>query len=174
MDPGVAAGTPSLDGGAADQAGEQRRDRQLLPVVRQIVADHAIPTVLVVEDDAELGELLAASLGEQGLRSELATSGTEAVDAMMRTEFALVVLDLGLPDHDGFAVLETLRAEDRLRQVPLVVYTGRSLTTGDRARLGKAHAQILEKADVPPRAVVNKVAALLGRLNMSPAGPPRR
>jgi two-component system OmpR family response regulator len=77
--------------------------------------------ILVVEDDAKLRALLARGLAEEGYTVDLADNGTDAVWLATENTFDAVVLDLGLPDRDGFTVCHQLRAAERW--VPVLMLT---------------------------------------------------
>jgi len=83
--------------------------------------------VLIVEDDGDLAEILVASLSSDGVEAFRAASGHAAIQLSQRGLPDLTVLDLGLPEIDGFAVVDWLRRHERLRRMPLLVYTGRDL-----------------------------------------------
>jgi DNA-binding response OmpR family regulator len=80
--------------------------------------------VLVVEDEAEIADLLARALAEISWACDVVTTGAGALEALAVTEYDLVVLDLGLPDMDGLTVCrEWRRAGGR---TPILVLTARS------------------------------------------------
>jgi PAS domain S-box-containing protein len=81
------------------------------------------PLVLVIEDDLDLAGVLATMFSQHGYATAHAATGAAAVELARRLTPALVVLDLGLPRGDGFSVVDLLREEGRLDDVPLVVYT---------------------------------------------------
>ena len=122
--------------------------------------------MLVVEDDDDLARVLAASLEQRGLRVAGGADGGARPRASSRTFLPdLIVLDIVLPDGDGFAVVEQLRQDGRLSTVPLVVYTARELTADDRERLTLGETEVLFKSKVTPEDFERKVLALLdGRL----------
>jgi len=82
------------------------------------------PKVLIVEDSVEMADLLAISLQDDNIETEIAMDGEGALKAL-ENPFDLVLLDLGLPDIDGLEVLEKLRNEKGLTQLPVIVITGR-------------------------------------------------
>jgi DNA-binding response OmpR family regulator len=82
-------------------------------------------SILIVEDDSVVGELLTLRLGGAGYRPHLVTSGAEAIAQAREIHPALVLLDLGLPDIDGFNVMAELRAERETRDLPVLVLTAR-------------------------------------------------
>lgn len=87
--------------------------------------------ILIVEDDTLLGEGLVAALKRQGYTADWLQDGTTAIAALRSEEFDLVLLDLGLPRQDGFAVMSAVRAAGNL--VPILVLTARD-QIADRVR----------------------------------------
>jgi len=79
--------------------------------------------ILLVEDDAKLQEVLAAGLGDDDLALTPVSSGAQALQSIMEAKFDLILLDLGLPGQDGFALLQQLAKAPALRQVPVIVVT---------------------------------------------------
>jgi DNA-binding response OmpR family regulator len=138
-----------------------RDETGLLAVLEAAVPELRPGRVLVVEDDPDLGRLLTASLARNGRDVQLARTGREAREAIERAAPALVVLDLGLPGEDGFAVVDWLRRQGALAGVPLLVYTARSLGEDDRERLQLGATEFLDKTDVPPDALDRRVTELL-------------
>jgi two-component system OmpR family response regulator len=80
--------------------------------------------VLVVEDDPRLSELLARGLRADGLLVDLARDGGGAVEATEGTTYDAIILDVGLPDVDGFEVCRRLRANDVW--APVLMLTART------------------------------------------------
>jgi DNA-binding response OmpR family regulator len=87
--------------------------------------DTSAGRVLVVEDDAEIADVLRRSLRQEGHEVRTATDGVEALDAAEEFVPDMVVLDLGLPRLDGVEVLRRIRAES---DVPILILTARSGT----------------------------------------------
>jgi DNA-binding response OmpR family regulator len=80
--------------------------------------------LLIVEDNMELGQLLTESLVASGFAADVRGSVAAAVAALGSSEFAAIVLDLGLPDGDGLSLLRALR--HRCDRTPVIVLTGRA------------------------------------------------
>jgi PAS domain S-box-containing protein len=91
--------------------------------------------VLLVEDDRTLLEVMVAQLSATGLRVRTATSGWEGLASIRDRPPSLLVLDLELPDLDGFGVVAALRNDQVTCSVPLVVFSGMDLTSAQRSRL---------------------------------------
>lgn len=88
-------------------------------------------TLLVVEDDDALRRMLEQFLVFEGFRVLTAAHGAEALRSLNGTIPSLVVLDLALPWVNGLEVLAIMRADPRLRQVPVLVVTGTMTTARD-------------------------------------------
>jgi two-component system OmpR family response regulator len=89
------------------------------------------PTVLVAEDDVGVRDILRARLHQMGLEVDVARNGREALDRIIAWRPAAVVLDINMPELDGFGVLEALQKRG-LKPPPTLVLTARH--TGDDVR----------------------------------------
>ena len=74
-----------------------------------------------------------------------ARNGLEALEILARVAVDLVLLDLMMPDMDGFAVLEAMRAQESTRDIPVIVVTGQVLTEAEMARLNQGVVRVLNK-----------------------------
>lgn len=79
------------------------------------------PTILVVEDEPDILMLVGLTLERAGFEALRAVSGSEAIEKLREAEPALVILDLRLPDMDGWMVLEEGRRMGRLRNSPVII-----------------------------------------------------
>jgi signal transduction histidine kinase/CheY-like chemotaxis protein len=108
----------------------------LLEAVSRCAAAAAGRRAVVVIDDEPLDvQLVEATLGPEGWTVLGATGGEEGVATVRRESPAVVLLDLLMPDVDGFAVVERLRADPRTADVPIIVLTSKDMTVADRERL---------------------------------------
>ena len=104
------------------------------------------PAILIVEDDLDLARVLTTSLNARGIRTMHAGTGGEAVRLCREHHPSLIVLDLGLPDIDGFAVVRALRESETLRRLPLIVYSAHDVDTSDQARLRLGPTEFVTKS----------------------------
>jgi DNA-binding response OmpR family regulator len=105
--------------------------------------------VLVVEDAEATWTVERMTLTAAGFDPTICTDGAAALEAIAKDDFELVVLDLALPEVDGWAVLGRLRAEERTAQVPVLIVTARDdAETQLRARLAGANAYLTKPFDV--------------------------
>ncbi|HXH38817.1 MAG TPA: response regulator, partial [Thermoanaerobaculia bacterium] len=108
--------------------------------------DVAGPSVLIVEDDLDLARVMTTALESHGIRTVHASRGSEAIHLSKRFEPSLIVLDLVLPDMDGFAVVRSLRESPTLGSIPLVVYSALDVGSGDQSRLRLGPTEFLTKS----------------------------
>jgi CheY-like chemotaxis protein/HPt (histidine-containing phosphotransfer) domain-containing protein len=93
----------------------------------------SLARVLLIEDDPEMLEILAPSMGEDGLLLDAVGHGRDAVDEITQQTPDLVLLDLGLPGINGLKILESLKNNPALRDIPVIVITAWN-STEDKVR----------------------------------------
>ena len=120
-------------------------------------------TVLVVDDDPSMLELHARILRSHmpNCRVLKAHNGVAALAVMAETRPDLVLLDLMMPEMDGFGVLRAMQENERVRGVPVIVLTAQILTREDMARLQGGVAAVLSKEIFTQAEVLAQVAATL-------------
>ena len=121
--------------------------------------------ILVVDDEPGILELHTRLIESQvpGCRVFSATNGRQALAVMERERPALVLLDLMMPEMDGFTVLEMMRQRETLRDVQVVVLTAQILTAEDMARLQQGVAVVLEKGLFSTTEVMTQISTTLAR-----------
>jgi len=117
--------------------------------------------ILVVEDDADLAQVIAEVFAQDNIEVEIASTRQSALDACFAFQPHLLVLDIGLPDGDGFNVVDWLRQHEDLSRLPLVVYSGRELTPVERRQLTLGPTHFLAKARVQPQQLEALVLTML-------------
>jgi two-component system chemotaxis response regulator CheY len=121
-----------------------------------------VPDVLVVDDSRVMREMVTACLRpEPSLVVTQAASGLEAIEKLSLATFAVVVLDLNMPDISGLEVLEFVRSQDKLRELPIVVVTTRGDDVSRSAALAAGATRYMTKPFTPEDilAVVREVMA---------------
>jgi PAS domain S-box-containing protein len=103
--------------------------------------------VLVVDDDPKALELIAFRLLDLASTVVRACGGRQAIDAAMQEKPDLIVLDLMMPDVNGFDVVEALNKHPATARIPILVVTAKDITAEDRTRLNGYVTKIMEKAD---------------------------
>ena len=118
--------------------------------------DVAPGLLLVVDDDASNREVLSRRLSWQGHNVRTATSGSDALQQMRETAFDLVLLDIMMPDMDGYEVLGRIKADERLQHIPVIMISAvselqsvvRCIEAGAEDYLSKPFNPILLKARI--------------------------
>lgn len=112
------------------------------------VAPERFPKIVIVEDTLEARRLIRRILQSQGNFTILeASNGREGLDLIQRELPDLVVLDLMMPEMDGFAVIEALRAKQETATIPVIVATAKELTADEKDRLGGHIQALMQKGD---------------------------
>lgn len=109
--------------------------------------------ILLVEDDHGLAQVVITSFEHAGIHVDHASTRREAIEMCSRHRPDLMILDLTLPDGDGFSVVDWLRQQPELRTLPLVVYSGREVSEREMSQLRLGPTQFLTKARVQPEEV---------------------
>ncbi len=120
--------------------------------------------VLLVEDDADLAAVVVAGFEDANVRVHCASTRQHAIEHCLLTRPDLLILDLTLPDGDGFSLVDWLRQQPDLRTLPLVVYSGREVSDSEMAQLRLGPTQFLTKAKVQPHEVEELVLNIVHRL----------
>ena len=97
--------------------------------------DRPTKRLLHVEDDEHLRESVAELVGGEDVEVVGAGSAAEALAELEQRGADCLVLDLKLPDGDGFELLEKLQADERFREIPVIIHTGKALTRKEETRL---------------------------------------
>jgi HAMP domain-containing protein/CheY-like chemotaxis protein/signal transduction histidine kinase len=120
--------------------------------------------LLVVEDDRTEQMSITELLGHDDIEIVTAGTGAEALRVLRRDPCDCVVLDLRLPDMSGFEVLEELRGDAKLSDVPVVVFTGRELSAEEDAELHTMARSIVVKGVESPERLLDETALFLHRV----------
>jgi CheY-like chemotaxis protein/nitrogen-specific signal transduction histidine kinase len=153
--------------GAAEYLTKPIEKDRLLAVLRRYGRDPGRP-VLVVEDDAATRGVLGRALSGEGRVVREAENGRMALAWLEREIPGLILLDLMMPEMDGFELIAALRERPEWEHIPVVVITAKDLTAEDHARLNGAVQQVIPKSDRPPEELLGYVKSLA--LGAAPAG----
>jgi CheY-like chemotaxis protein/anti-sigma regulatory factor (Ser/Thr protein kinase) len=127
---------------------------------------HERPEVLIAEDDLALLDVMERQLQQAGLFVRHATTGEQAIALVRGRVPSLLVLDVSLPRGDAFDVIEVLRRDPLLADLPILVYTVSDLTVEQRERLTLGPTRFLTKTRSTDREFCDQVLAMVGH----PAG----
>jgi hypothetical protein len=127
-------------------------------------ADSRRKRLLLVEDDEAERQSVTALLGHEDIEIVLAGTGSEALERLRENPVDCVVLDLKLPDMSGFEVLERIRDDAALQDIPVVVFTGRELSSDEDAKLRTMARSVVVKGVESPERLLDETALFLHRV----------
>ncbi|WP_396616301.1 HAMP domain-containing protein [Lysobacter soli] len=138
------------------------------------IKEYAAPRVkrlLVVEDDANEQMSIVELLRHDDIAIDTVGSGAEALTALREGKFDCAVLDLRLPDMTGFDLIERIHADESLKNVPIVVFTGKELSAEESERLRRVARSVVLKGVESPERLLDETALFLHRVigNLPPA-----
>lgn len=135
---------------------------RLLGLIKQF--SHANSVVLVVDDDADVREIVHQAITSEGLIAAEAGNGRAALEWLEENAPpALILLDLMMPEMDGFEFLDHLRRREDAADVPVVVLTAKDLSEKERAFLAERTILVLSKSAQPAGSLGHAIAALAER-----------
>jgi DNA-binding response OmpR family regulator len=117
-------------------------------------------TILIADDDTDLVELLRHSLTLAGFSAVAATNGVDALKMARSLSPDCIVLDVNMPELDGFTVCDTLRSEGATAGIPIVMLTGLPGQLGRAAGLGGGANDYMMKP-VTPEHLISRIQLLL-------------
>jgi signal transduction histidine kinase/CheY-like chemotaxis protein len=161
------ASTPSASRGVPAQGWVQKpfNEHLLLAELSRVLHHGDGPArVLLVEDDADLASVVITGFKDVQVKLEHASTREAAMEQCLVSPPDLIILDLTLPDGDGFSLVDWLRQQPELRTLPLVVYSGREVSEFERKQLQLGPTQFLTKAKVQPEEVEELVLNIVQRL----------
>jgi signal transduction histidine kinase/DNA-binding response OmpR family regulator len=131
--------------GAADYLTKPIQRDRLLAVLEKYCPPSQPATVLVVEDDVETQEIIRRLLENVGIQVMAAENGRVALERLAEGQPGLILLDLMMPEMDGFQFVDHVRQHEVWRTIPIVVVTAKDLTSADRHRLNGYVTEIISK-----------------------------
>lgn len=137
-------------------------DRErLLAVLHRHLREAGSRPVLVVEDDPMARDMMQQMLQREGWRVLTAENGRAGLEQLAQCRPELVLLDLMMPEMDGFAFIDALRGRPEWREIPVVVVTAKDLTAEERERLNGSVQRILQKGAYSREALMREVISLM-------------
>ena len=126
--------------------------------------DRRVKRLLIVEDDETQRSSIMELIGNGDVTTAAAGSGEEALKLLSAETFDCMVLDLGLPDMTGFELIERIRKDVTLRDLPIIIYTGRELTRKQETELRRLADSIIVKDVKSPERLLDETTLFLHRV----------
>ncbi len=118
--------------------------------------------VLIVEDDSVLGSMYKIKFETNGFTVMVATNGSDGLEKAKKDDFDIILLDIIMPQLDGFSVLAELKKDAKTKEVPVIMLT--NLGTEEDKKKGKEMGAVdyIVKSSLTPTQVSDKVKEFLG------------
>ncbi|HUO17777.1 MAG TPA: response regulator [Verrucomicrobiae bacterium] len=157
--------------GAADYLIKPVRKPELLETVRKHVTTPADDdaTILLVDDDPKALELFEETLRSAGYETQSVRSGQRALEVLSNKIVGAVVLDLLMPEMDGFQVIRHVRQEPTLKNLPILVMTAKALTQEEIAILSRETQAQFQKNGAWQQELLTEVQRVVGQRGMAQA-----
>lgn len=120
--------------------------------------------LLVVEDDYAQRTSIMELIGHDDVVIKAVSTGKAALEELSAQHYDCMVLDLGLPDISGFALLDAIRRNESLRDLPIIIYTGRELEKKEELQLKKYAETIIIKDVKSPERLLDETTLFLHRV----------
>jgi threonine synthase len=144
-----------------NQTIEQSQEEGLLAALSQVAVDR-FPRIAIVDDQPEVRQLIRRVLQSQGeYKLYEACNGREAIELAAREHPNLIILDLMMPDLDGFSVLDALHSQPETADIPVIVVTAKELTSAEKKRLKGRIQSLMQKGDFLSDELLDEVRGLL-------------
>ncbi|MFC6229015.1 response regulator [Paenibacillus allorhizosphaerae] len=134
-----------------------QRDR-LIEVMNKYVPNRADHSVLVIEDDTTTSEMMAKLLEKEGYSVTQAGNGRIALECMKREVPELILLDLMMPEMDGFQFVAELRKQEAWSSIPIIVCTAKTITSEDRLKLNGFVKSVIQKGSFDHKDLLSDVS----------------
>jgi CheY-like chemotaxis protein len=126
--------------------------------------DTSVKRLLVVEDDDVQRNSMIELIQHEDVAITAVSSAEDALRELATGHFDCMVLDLGLEGVSGFELLETVKANPAMRDLPIIIYTGKELTQGEETKLRKFAETIIVKDVKSPERLLDETALFLHRV----------
>jgi CheY-like chemotaxis protein len=126
--------------------------------------DSSVKRLLVVEDDETQRQSMIELIQHEDVEITAVASAEDALRELSTGHFDCMVLDLGLKDMNGFELLETVKANPQMRDLPIIIYTGKDLSQAEETKLRKFAETIIVKDVKSPERLLDETALFLHRV----------
>jgi CheY-like chemotaxis protein len=136
---------------------------ELLSALKDHCPSQPTPSVLVVEDEAATREFISRVLEKEGWKIDQAVNGLDALLQLSDAVPDVILLDLMMPEMDGFEFLARMRKNDQWKEIPVVIVTAKTLSNEDRKRLNGSIQTLIRKDGDEIETILNQLNEILPR-----------
>jgi len=123
-----------------------------------------VKKLLIVEDNRELRSTILKLMETNDIRAVAAETGKKALALLKEQKFDCMILDLGLPDISGFEMLDVINTDPTMEKIPVIIYTGRDLSSEETKKLEKYASSIVLKSAVSIERLLDETALFMHRV----------
>ena len=135
-------------------------------------SEREVRELLIVEDDDAQRQSMIELIGNMDVHTSSASNGEEALLKLKEQSFDCMILDLGLPDMGGFDLLKKIKKQERFKDLPVIIHTGRDLTKQEEIQLKRYAATIITKDATSAERLLDDTALFLHRVLRRASGQP--
>ena len=117
--------------------------------------------VLIVEENEQHAKALSYFLSANSISTDIVSNVSESIDALQKQEIDCVILDMGMPGKNAYETLETIKKNKGLEQLPIIVFTGKSLSQGEENRIKKYADSIVVKTAYSYQRILDEAGLFL-------------
>jgi len=117
--------------------------------------------ILVIDDDPDYRTVLQEILHQAGFNVEIAGSGKEAMEKIRSFRPALILLDLRMPEMDGFELLRRFREVDQWKSIPIIILSGQDLTPDQVDEINRQMIDYIRKSDLTVESITQTIKRVL-------------
>jgi CheY-like chemotaxis protein len=149
--------------GATEYLSKPVNRSKLIEVLSRYRHQRHSGSVLVVEDDFDSRRIISNALRSDGWAVDEAENGRAALECIEKSRPTLILLDLMMPQMDGFEFVARFRESPANRNIPIVVLTAKEVTPDERVRLNGQVFKIVQKGSIGIDEILNDLASLISR-----------
>lgn len=134
---------------------------QLIFEKMEFVLQRSTKKVLILEENARHAKALSYFLGNYGVNSEISSNVTDGVSLLQQKDVDCVILDMGIPDQQAYEALETVKEVKGLENLPIIIFTGKSLSNAEEQRIRQYADSIVVKTAHSYQRMLDEVSLFL-------------
>ncbi len=117
--------------------------------------------VLIIEDNSKHAEALSLFLDSNNIKSEISSNVSKSIESLQREDINCVILDMGIPDQQAYEILESVKSNGSLENIPVIVFTGKSLSMNEEMKIKKYADSIIVKTAHSYQRMLDEVSLFL-------------
>lgn len=126
--------------------------------------------VLIIEDNSKHAEALSFFLENNNIKSEISSDISQSIDTLQKEDVDCVILDMGIPDKQAYEILDGMKQDSGLENIPIIVFTGKSLSMNEEMKIKKYADSIVVKTAHSYQRMLDEVSLFLHIVEDKKAG----